>query len=232
MKKEKCRDKKFGITAAPSSKKFSEAIENGTINLDSEQDLDEFIKQLQNVQENEFGRTAGLNLLNINNGKNTIEFRVANGSLNPDTWIENAKLFGRIVQMSEMLAQIEKKPSTELSEDDKRLINLMEDLKNGDSENEKLETLLQLLFTEEERNAYRERYEVNSKLLKEASKRENNPIESLQFAEKLEFEKHTKSEFADVANRANIENNIESLQTVTNDTKEGVKGEEAKEERE
>lgn len=108
MKKGKYLDAKLGITAASISKKVSEAIEKGTINLDSEEDLNEFIKGLQNIQENELGRSASLNLLNINNGKNTIEFRVANGTINPDIWIENVRLFGRIVQISEKLAQIEK----------------------------------------------------------------------------------------------------------------------------
>ena len=130
--------------------------------------------------------------------------------------------------MSERLAQIEKKPIEELSEDDKRLIILMDDLKKGNPENEKLETLLQLLFTEEERTVYRERYEENSKLLEEASKRENNPIESLKFAEPLEFKKnrHTISEFSDVANIKKLE----TYQLITAETRKGVTGENTRKE--
>lgn len=209
-------DEKFGITSAPVSKKISEAIEKGEINLDSEQELDEFIKELQNIQENEMGRTSNLNLLNINNGKNTIEFRVANGSLNPDAWIENIILFGRIVQVSEKLAQIEKKPIEELREDDKNLMNLMDELKKENPENEKMETLLQLLFTEEERPVYREKYEENSRLLEEASRNNNNSIEYLEFAESLEFGKnrHNISELRDVASR-NKEGNYQSITAET-----------------
>lgn len=201
MKKEKCLDAKLGITAAPISKKVSEAIEKGTINLDSEEDLNEFIKGLQNIQENELGRSASLNLLNINNGKNTIEFRVANGTINPDIWIENIRLFGRIVQISEKIAQIEKENQSELTEEDKKLLNLMESLKKEQPEREKMEVLLEMLFTEEERIIYRERYDENSKLLEEASKRRENTLEVLEFAKKVEFrnKRHSIDEFSEVS---------------------------------
>lgn len=228
MKKGKYLDEKFGVTSAPVSKKISEAIEKGEINLDSEQDLDEFIKELQNIQERELGKTASLNLLNINNGKNTIEFRVGNGSLNPDVWIENIKLFSRIVQVSEKLAQIEKKPIEELSEDDKNLMNLMNDLKKEIPENEKMETLLQMLFTEEERPVYREKYEENSRLLEKASRNNNNPIESLEFAELLEFKKnrHNISELRDVA----IGSKEGNYQSIIAETRKGITEEKIREE--
>lgn len=195
----------IGKSAPPISKTISEAIENGTINLENEEDLNEFIKDLQNVQDEKFGRATSLNLLNINNGKNTIEFRIANGTLNPNTWIENVKLFGRMVQISEKLAKIEKKAETELTDEDKKLISLKEDLKTGKPDNEKLETLLELLFTEEERTVYRERYEENSKLLEEASERENNPLDKFEFAEIVDFRKiHTKGEYASIAKERRI----------------------------
>jgi len=144
---------------------------------------------------------ASFNLLNINNGKNTIEFRVANGSINPDTWIENARLFGRIVQVSEKLAQIEKKNQSELTEDDKKLLNLMQHLKEEKPEREKMETLLEMLFTEEERIVYRERYDENSILIEEEAKKGNARLDTLKFAENVEFRKkrHSIDEFSDVS---------------------------------
>jgi len=189
MKKDKYLDIKFGTSAAPVSKEISEAIEKGTINLDSEEDLDEFIKGVQNIQESKFERAASINLLNINNGKNTIEFRVANGTINPDTWIENVRLFGRIVQVSEKIAHIEKSNQTELTEQDKRLLNLMEQLKENKPEPEKMEVLLEMLFTEEERMVYRERYEENSRLIEEEEKKGNDRLSTLEFAEKVEIKK-------------------------------------------
>ena len=90
--------------------KLSDEYAKATINLENENDLSNFIEEIQNVQKD---RYSGLNLLNINNGKNTIEFRVPNGTINPDTWIENARLFGRIVEISQKLVEIEKKPEEE-----------------------------------------------------------------------------------------------------------------------
>jgi len=208
----------FGTSAAPVSKEFSEAIEKGTINLDGEEELDEFIKQLQSVQESKFGRAASINLLNINNGKNTIEFRVANGTIDPNVWIENVRLFGRIVQVSEQLAQIEKKEQSEVTEEDKRLLDLMEHLKETKMpEREKMEVLLELLFTEEERIIYRERYDENSKKLEELSV-VDNPLARLEFAEKVDFRKHTSDEFSGVARE-----NCGGYKVATGETIGGVK---------
>lgn len=188
----------FGKHAEPISPAITEAIERGTINLDSAKDLDEFVKQLQNVQQEEneqgdkLGRTVSLNLLNINNGKNTIEFRVPNGTINPNTWIDNVRLYGRIVQMAEKLAQIEKK--SEKTEEDIHLEGLMQLLKSNMPENEKMEVLLELLFTEEERKIYRDRYYTNSKKLEY-----NDTISGLKFAERVDFRKHTTDEFGNIA---------------------------------
>lgn len=67
--------------------------------------MDSFIEKVQKAQGS---RYCGLNLWNINNGKDTIEFRISNGTIDPDTWIENARLYGRIVEIAEKLAEIEK----------------------------------------------------------------------------------------------------------------------------
>lgn len=192
----------FGKHAEPISPAISEAIERGTINLDTAKDLDEFVEQLQNVQKQEYepgnklGRVTSLNLLNINNGKNTIEFRVPNGTINPNTWIENVRLYGRIVQMAEKLAQIEKK--SEKTEEDIHLEGLMQLLKSNMPENEKMEVLLEILFTEEERKIYRDRYYTNSKKLEY-----NDTIANLKFAERVDFRKHNVSEFGEIAARNN-----------------------------
>lgn len=189
----------FGKHAAPISLAISDAIEKGSINLNTEDDLDKFIEQLQNAQKDKLGRATSINLLNINNGKNTIEFRIANGTINPNTWIENVKLYGRIVQMSERLAQIEKKSESEKSEEDKKIEKLMHDLKTNMPENEKMEILLELLFSEDERNVYKERYYANSKGLEGY----NDTISSLEFADKVDFRKHTIQEFGETARENN-----------------------------
>lgn len=180
--------------AKPISAKINKAIEEGKINLENEEDLNSFIEEIQNIQVN---RYSSLNMFNINNGMNTIEFRISNGTLNPDTWIENARLYGRIVQMSQKIAEIEKNP--EPTKEEKRLVDLKEYLKSEIPEEEKMEILLDMLFEKEERELYRERYFSTIKMLEEAPEG-YNPLEDARFS-KVDFKrkKHTLEEFHDLA---------------------------------
>ena len=202
--------------AAPISSKLNAALESETVNLESEEDLEQFISEIQDVQGD---RYSGLNLLNINNGKNTIEFRIPNGTINADTWIENARLFGRIVQISQKLAEIEKQ--SELSEEDRKLLDLKNLLKEEIPEQEKMEILLELLFSEEERTVYRERYISSSKLLEQVPD-EKNPFQETEFS-KVDFKKkkHTLGEFHEVA----VNDRTEATNDVTRETLQGVKTE-------
>ena len=168
--------------AKPISPKINKAIEEGTINLENEEDLNSFIEEIQNIQVN---RYSSLNMFNINNGMDTIEFRISNGTLNPDTWIENARLYGRIVQMSQKLAEIEKNP--ESTKEEKRLVDLKEYLKSEIPEEEKMEILLDMLFEKEEREIYRERYFSTIKMLEEAPEG-YNPLEDARFS-KVDFKR-------------------------------------------
>ena len=176
------------------SPKMNKAIEEGTINLENEEDLELFIKEIQDIQVNRF---SSLNMLNINNGMNTIEFRISNGTLNPDTWIENSRLYGRIVQISQKIAEIEKNP--ESTKEEKRLVDLKEYLKEEIPEEEKMEILLDLLFEKEERELYRERYFSTIKMLEEVYEG-YNPLKYTRFS-KVDFKckKHTLEEFRDLA---------------------------------
>lgn len=202
--------------STPISSKFSNAIEDGTINLESEEELDKFIEVIQEVQED---RYSGLNLLNINNGKNTIEFRIPNGTINPDTWIENARLFGRMVQLSQELAEIEK--STEIGIEEKKLLQLRDRLKDENiPEQEKMETMLELLFTGEEKEVYRDRYITNTNILEQIPEDEN-PFKETKF-KKVDFKKkHTKEEMKEVA----INASLEGVNAVTQETSNAIKTE-------
>lgn len=168
--------------ARPISPRINKAIEKGSINLESEEDLDSFIEKVQKAQGS---RYCGLNLWNINNGKDTIEFRISNGTIDPDTWIENARLYGRIVEIAEKLAEIEKNPIK--SNEEKRLLSLKEYLKKDISENDKMEVLLNLLFSKEERQLYRERYISTIENLKEIDE-DYNPFSEISFS-KVDFKK-------------------------------------------
>ena len=202
--------------AVPISPKLNEAIESETVNLENEEDLEQFIDKVQKVQGE---RYSGLNLLNINNGKNTIEFRIPNGTINPDTWIENARLFGRIIQVSQKLVDIEKQPQNSKEE---RLVELKNQLKEEEiAEQEKMEILLELLFSEEERQVYRERYITSSKLL-EQTPDEQNPFSKSKFS-LVDFKKkkHCLAEFHDVA----INDRIETTNEAIRETAQGFRTE-------
>lgn len=205
---------------------IEEAIEKGSIQIDGEEDLEEFVSGIQSVQDGD--KFYGMNLLNVNNGKNTIEFRVANGTINPDTWIENIRLFGRIVQVSQELAEIEKKE--QITEEEKTNLELKEKLKEDLPEKEKMESLLDLLFFEDEKEVYRKRYIENVKIL-ENMREEDNPLREINFVGKLGLKKsHKLEEFVEVANQERYENvgkieqeTIRGINEIRNQQQEGIR---------
>ena len=129
-------------------------------------EADDFIEKAQSILKS---RYRGLNIQNINvdNKKNTIEFRLSNGTLDGDTWIENIRLYGRTVEIAQKLGEISEKLENkeEIPEEEKRLYGLKERLKQNISLDEKMEILMEILFyDEEERKVYQKRYEVNRNL--------------------------------------------------------------------
>lgn len=145
--------------------KIDEALENGEIKIEEGYGVTQLIRQLKKVQTE---REASLNLQNIGkSNQNTLEFRLANGTLNPDIWIQNINLFGSIIVAARELQEIEQ---TNSQTNNKKYI-LFEDICTKDMSNdEKLESLLQILFKDEQqRNIYRERYEANKDLFKKAN---------------------------------------------------------------
>ena len=126
---------------------------------------DEFVEEAKRYLKSSKDRS--LNLLNVNNGKNTIEFRLSNGTLDGDTWIENIHLYGRTVEIAQKLGEISEKLENkeEIPEEEKRLYRLKERLKQNISLDEKMEILMEILFhDEEERKVYQKRYEKNRNL--------------------------------------------------------------------
>ena len=87
---------------SPISKKVQDAIESGIINLETEQDVNEFIKNLEKIQRY---RYSGLNFWSYDEHR-TIEFRLSNGTINPDAWVENINLFGGIIKAAEEISVI------------------------------------------------------------------------------------------------------------------------------
>lgn len=182
----------FQSYATAVASKVNDAIEKGSIDIESEEDLNAFIDSLQQVQGE---RYASLNINNVNSNKNTIEFRISNGTINPDTWIENIRLYGRIIEVSEKIANLEKKE--ELTKDEEKIIELKDKLKENIPEVEKMEVILDMLFQEEEKDVYRQRYDETIRSINE------NPENKKLFTSEnivVDFKKKKrKNEFKDVA---------------------------------
>lgn len=110
----------------------------------------EFIEM---IQENTGHKTEGVNLQNIFNRFDTIEFRIPNGSLNYRVIEENILLFGNLLKLARSLSMLPIKGE---------LYDLIMALDRENYEDEKLEILLKLLFkNEENRQIFRERYYQN-----------------------------------------------------------------------
>ena len=68
------------------------------------------------------------------------------------------------MQRAEKLAEFEQKSN--INEEERQQLELKERLEEDIPEKEKLEILLDILFEEEEKEVYRERYKANSNILK------------------------------------------------------------------
>lgn len=159
--------------ASPISADLEYALKTECINLSDESELEQFKDKLFAFQNKRF---KGINFKNlINYEKNTIEFRVANGTVNKDTWIENINLFGGIVKTAQDLAIIQSKNEEELSQEEKDKMICFENIRSGImDERKKLEEFLKLVIDESYQDIYLKRYDVNSRLLKENPQIENN----------------------------------------------------------
>ena len=132
--------------AQTSNNKILEMFETGEVNIRTQEDFEQVIKVMQDT------RSRGVNVSNLGTiGKNTIEFRISNGTINPKVIRENIKLFGSLLQVSKKMS---------LNSEYRR--EEFERLKQKDlTEKEKTEALLDVLFDDEqEKSVYRERWDA------------------------------------------------------------------------
>lgn len=118
----------------------------GEVKLESQECFEKLIKVLQ------ITRHRGVNVMNLGKeGKNTVEFRIPNGSLDPNVIKENITLYGSLLRVAKEMSL---NPEYKKEE--------FEILKEKDlSEAEKTEALLNMLFDDEkEKRIYRERWEA------------------------------------------------------------------------
>ena len=86
---------------------FLEAINNGLFNTPSDIELTNFITLLKYYFQPDNDRHYSVNILNIekNINKETIEFRITNVTINPESIHQNIKLFARLILLSKTLSR-------------------------------------------------------------------------------------------------------------------------------
>lgn len=160
----------------PISKKVQESIQIGNFDNSEQLTKEEFIEKIKDFQKSSKGtneRGYGINFLNVGHEEgqiNTIEFRTPNGSINADTWIENAAFFGGMVEISQKISDISEKAENDRTEEERKIIDIFQQLKSDKiSKEQRVSLLLELCVPQDLRHSFSERYNENSKII------ENNP---------------------------------------------------------
>lgn len=149
--------------AVPLSGKIEKAMKRQQIYVDDRTRKWDLLMKIIEIQKD---RYSSVNFKNATHRiKETIEFRLSNGTLDPEVWIENINLFAGIMDSAERLKTIQGKQVR--TQEEQQYLQNFEDLKNPTlSQEEKLERLLVLAVPEEDRQIYKDRYNENIAILK------------------------------------------------------------------
>ena len=146
----------------------NDELKQEIINLENESDLEKFIVETKIIQGT---RYSGINYCNVwRKEKNTIEFRLPNGTLDPTTWIENINLFGGLVRVSHELSEIMLKSAEQRTEEEKKMLYNYEVIQTEQDERKVAEALIGLCVSQEQMQTYLDRYDENSELLEKTPK--------------------------------------------------------------
>jgi len=135
--------------AAPTSKKILKKINNGTLKV-SHKKFGK-LRMVASKFKLDERRYAGLNLTNIGNTKkNTVEFRMANGTLDPDVIKQNVFLYASIIDTA-----------VKMTEEPEKYEQKMQKFLNHDvTEQEKAQSFLNLIMdSDEDKKIYLDRWE-------------------------------------------------------------------------
>ena len=110
--------------------------------------------------------TVGIRDLNIKD-RARLEIRIPNGSTEYQVWIDNIRLYGKIVEISRKLAEIQSKD--EITDEEEKLLGMKEDLKDPrNTLEDKLFILMDLLFEDDEiKQIYVNRFYTLQRRIKE-----------------------------------------------------------------
>ena len=162
------RNKVFTYASSITTK-LVEAMHYRKVDFDNIYDMASFIDNIHIVQNTSYkARCTSINFENMTNGqKDTIEFRLPNGTIDADAWIDNINLFGGLMWASKRVVDARRKPISKLNKEDKRCILFYEKIADESvSDRDRLKYLLNLLPSGINKKIYLNRYDVNSELVK------------------------------------------------------------------
>lgn len=151
--------------ASPISKNFDGDKESLITNIKNCKTRDELVLVLKNSQRI-YGKNSGISFNNINNSeKNTIEFRISNGTLDFEEIKNNICLYGRLFQRSKEMSIIQKKYNEgfELTKEEIKELQMFQTLCGSDlQEDDRANIFINFLFEESECEIYFDRYKKSN----------------------------------------------------------------------
>ena len=151
--------------AAPVSQDLENSYD-AIVQLENEDDLDNYKNKIVDRQPI---RMKAINFKNLGaEGKNTIEFRLSNGTVDSRTWIENVNLYGGLVRAAQELVELQEKKLEDRTQEEIEKIAIFDRLGTDTSlsEVERAELFIKLVIGDEKlRPIYMERYKANRELL-------------------------------------------------------------------
>ncbi len=133
----------------------------GEIDYNEDISRSDFLTMIYKLQNDKIGlKKSSVSLRDPNIlDSERFEFKISNGSIDSKTWIDNIRLFGKIVQVSKELDIIQSMDNPTPKQI--KMLELKETLKDDITLEEKLEVLMDLLFDDENiKSIYITRYKV------------------------------------------------------------------------
>ena len=147
--------------AEPFTSKLYKTLQRESVNLNVDMDLESLKQEVNKIQNKD--RYIGVNFYNLRKKRNTIEFRMPNGTLDAKQWIENINLFGGLVKAAEDIMIIQSKEENKRTVEDNIKLQLFWMLPKLNDE-ERLNAILELAI-EGDKTDYIMRYNINRELI-------------------------------------------------------------------
>lgn len=154
----------------PISGNIEKILNEGNKKIQTIEDIKNLLKEAQGYNCLELNlnerRYYGINFLNIDENKNTIEYRMSEGTLEYEDIIDNIELYGGIVRTAQNLSRIQNIDEKERTEKQKKALQIFRKLKSNElPEDERAKMFISLIIPIDKRNIYYKRYTTNRIIL-------------------------------------------------------------------